>query len=161
MSKDPTLLALRKELFIQEYSTINWDKYRQVCADIDNYSPLNPIMKIAQDFLAIYEKILPYIPPLVYLRKISLEFVIAYIHEEDIQTNYINIGPVNKALNMLAVWIDGGCDGDNIDYQKHLPRCDDYLWVAEDGMKMQVQINLFALYFCIPGIDLFIVNNHI
>jgi hypothetical protein len=95
-------------------------------------------MKIAQDFLAIYEKVLPYIPPLVWLRKISLDFVIAYIHEEDIQTNYIDIGPVNKALNLLAVWVASGGDNDNVQFQRHLPRVDDYLWVAEDGMKMQV-----------------------
>ena len=27
-----------------------------------------------------------------------------YIHAEDEQTNYVCIGPVNKALNMLSVW---------------------------------------------------------
>ena len=32
-----------------------------------------------------------------------------YIHAEDAQTNYIDIGPVNKALNMLAVWHADRC----------------------------------------------------
>ena len=132
-------MSLRKELYVQDYDTINWDKYRQVCAVIDDYSPLNPIMKIAQDILAIYEKILPYVPPLIWLRNWALKYVIAYIHEEDIQTNYVDIGPVNKIMNMLAVWIASGGDNSNIDFQKHLPRVDDYLWVAEDGMKMQVR----------------------
>ena len=136
VSKDPLLLSLRSELYNESYDTIKWDDYRQICADIDDYSPLNPIMKIAQDFLSYYEYFLPYIPPLKWLRNKALEFVIAYIHEEDIQTNYIDIGPVNKSLNMLAVWIDGGCDNKNVNFLKHLPRVDDYLWVAEDGMKM-------------------------
>ena len=33
---------------------------------------------------------------------------IEYIHAEDEQTNYIDIGPVNKAMNMLCVWIAAG-----------------------------------------------------
>lgn len=138
MSKDLLLQALRSELYCEKYDTIKWDDYRQVCAGIDDYSPLNPIMKIAQDFLSYYEKVLPYIPPLKWLRSKALEFVIAYIHEEDRQTNYVDIGPVNKSLNMLAVWIDGGGDNKNVSFLRHLPRVDDYLWVAEDGMKMQV-----------------------
>ena len=108
VSSDETLMSLRKELYTQEYSTIDWDSHRQACADIDEYSPLNPVMKIAQDFLAVYERVLPYIPPLKWLRDVALDFVINYIHEEDEQTNYVDIGPVNKALNMLSVWIDAG-----------------------------------------------------
>jgi cycloartenol synthase len=137
VSKDPLLQALRAELYTQKYDSICWDNYRQVCAEIDDYSPLNPIMKIAQDFLSYYEKALPYIPPLVWLRKKALEFVISYITEEDIQTNYVDIGPVNKPLNMLSVWIDSGCNNKDERFLKHLPRIDDYLWVAEDGMKIQ------------------------
>ena len=152
-SKDPLLLSLRKELYVQDYDTINWDHHRQVCAVIDDYSPLNPIMKIAQDFLAIYEKILPYVPPLIWLRNWALKYVIAYIHEEDIQTNYVDIGPVNKIMNMLAVWIASGGDNSNIDFQKHLPRVDDYLWVAEDGMKMQVYSPQKMFYECMMIID--------
>ena len=54
-TSDNTLSDLRKELYNQDYTTINWDKYRQSCAEIDDYSSLNPVMKLAQDFLAIYE----------------------------------------------------------------------------------------------------------
>lgn len=134
---DETLISLRKELYIQPYDSIDWGAHRQVCADIDEYSPLHPVMKLAQDLMSVYEWLLPYIPPLRWFRKISLDFVIKYIHEEDEQTNYIDIGPVNKALNMLSVWIDSGRDNANERFLKHLPRVDDYLWVAEDGMKMQ------------------------
>lgn len=148
MSKDLLLQALRSELYCEKYETIKWDDYRQVCAGIDDYSPLNPIMKIAQDFLSYYEKVLPYIPPLKWLRSKALEFVIAYIHEEDRQTNYVDIGPVNKSLNMLAVWIDGGGDIKNVSFLRHLPRVDDYLWVAEDGMKMQV-LNMQIIIACV------------
>ena len=137
VKNDPILSALQKELYTQPYEKINWEKYRQTCAPIDEYSPLNPIMKVAQDFLAWYETVLPKVPFLQDLRKRGLEFAIDYIHAEDIQTNFIDIGPVNKAFNMLSVWVDSGCDTNADRVQRHLGRVDDYLWVAEDGMKMQ------------------------
>lgn len=137
VSKDPVLQALRKELYPQNYDTIRWDDFRQTCAPIDEYSPLNPVMKVAQDALAIYERYYQNFNACKNLRKAGLDYCLDYIHAEDIQTNYIDIGPVNKALNMLAVWVGGGCDNNNPDFKKHMARVDDYLWVAEDGMKMQ------------------------
>jgi squalene/oxidosqualene cyclase-like protein len=137
VKNDPTLTSLQQELYPQKYDTIDWDAFRQTCADIDEYSPLNPIMKVAQDFLAVYERVLEKTPILQSLRKSAIDFSIDYIHAEDIQTNFIDIGPVNKALNMLSVWVDGGCKSDNERFQRHVARVDDYLWVAEDGMKMQ------------------------
>lgn len=134
---DPVLTALRKELYVQNYDTIEWDNFRQTCADIDEYSPLNPVMKVAQDFLALYERYGKQFSVCRKLREMGLKFSAEYIHAEDIQTNYIDIGPVNKALNMLSVWIAGGKDNNNPDFQRHLQRVEDYLWVAEDGMKMQ------------------------
>jgi squalene cyclase len=134
---DPILEGLRQELYLEDYDSINWDAFRQTCADIDNYSPLNPVMGFLQDCLSYYEYFLPSIPFLVSLRKKSLDYVMDYIHAEDIQTNFIDIGPVNKALNMMCVFVDSGCDINNANFLRHLPRVDDYLWVAEDGMKMQ------------------------
>ena len=138
---DAVLMSLRNELYSQDYDHINWDAYRQTCAEIDEYAPLRPVMKVAQDFLAVYEEyFLPYCPPLRKLRENALKFVIEYIHAEDLQTNYVDIGPVNKALNMLSVWVDAGGDDAALHseaMQRHIPRIDDYLWVAEDGMKMQ------------------------
>jgi cycloartenol synthase len=135
---DDTLLSLRKELYTQDYASIHWDSTRQLCADIDVYSPLNPVLKLAQDFLSVYERfVLPYLPGMMQLRTWGLDFVIDYIHAEDLQTNFVDIGPVNKALNMLAVYVHGNCDRNNENFQRHIPRVDDYLWIAEDGMKMQ------------------------
>lgn len=138
VANDPTLLALRVELYCgQKYDEIDWDSFRQTCAPIDEYSPLNPVMKIAQDLCSYYEYWVTKVPLLQYLREQALKFVIDYIHAEDKQTNYIDIGPVNKSLNMLSVWLDGGRNIDDERFRKHIPRIDDYLWVAEDGMKMQ------------------------
>ena len=137
VKSDPILLSLRKELYVEDYDSIDWIASRQLCAEIDVYSPLNPVMKIAQDVLVLYEILLEKFSFLRRLRRKALNFVIDYIHAEDIQTNFVNIGPVNKCLNMLSVWIASGFDNNNENFQRHLPRVDDYLWVAEDGMKMQ------------------------
>ncbi|PRQ51839.1 putative cycloartenol synthase [Rosa chinensis] len=57
-----------------------------------------------------------------------------HIHYEDENTRYICIGPVNKVLNMLCCWAE---DPNSEAFKLHLPRLYDYLWIAEDGMKMQ------------------------
>ena len=45
--------------------------------------------------------------------------------------------PKNKqTLNMLCVFAAEGKD--SAAFKRHVGRLDDYLWVAEDGMKMQV-----------------------
>lgn len=57
-----------------------------------------------------------------------------HIHYEDENTQYICIGPVNKVLNMICCWVE---DPNSEAYKRHLSRIKDYLWLAEDGMKMQ------------------------
>eukprot|EP01034_Spumella_vulgaris_P025548 gene25549-32018_t len=137
VQSDPLLLSLRKELYLEKYDSVDWDAYRQKCAEIDEYSPLNPVMKIAQDFLSYYEYWLPRVGVLKYLRDTALTFVMTYIHAEDRQTNYVDIGPVNKALNMLSVYVEANGDSACEAFQRHIARVDDYIWVAEDGVKMQ------------------------
>ena len=47
---------------------------------------------------------------------------------------------------MLACWVE---DPDGDYFKKHLARIPDYLWVAEDGMKMQVR----RLAFCNQAVE--------
>uniref|UniRef100_A0A0D9WQ51 Squalene cyclase C-terminal domain-containing protein n=1 Tax=Leersia perrieri TaxID=77586 RepID=A0A0D9WQ51_9ORYZ len=73
--------------------------------------------------------------PLNKLRGAALSILMKHIRYEDESTNYINICPINKALNMICCWIENP----NSDaFKLHLPRIYDYLWVAEDGMTAQV-----------------------
>ena len=138
---DPLILALRDEMYPEPYSTIDWGTSRHKVAAMDNYSPIHPVMKIAHDVLAIYEN--HWATKDGFLRKQGLQYAMDYIHAEDEQTNYVDIGPVNKAMNMLCVFIDAGGETDpsmavgSMPFQKHVQRVPDYLWVAEDGMKMQ------------------------
>ena len=47
---------------------------------------------------------------------------------------YVDIGPVNKAINMVCCYFD---QPDGEEFKEHLPRIFDYRWLGEEGMKMQ------------------------
>lgn len=49
-----------------------------------------------QSMLAHYER-----RPWMWLRNLGLKFAIDYIHAEDLQTNYVDIGPVNKVQHIV------------------------------------------------------------
>merc|ERR1712137_916965 len=70
-----------------------------------------------------------------WLRDKACKEVMEQIHAEDRNTNYIDIGPVNKTLNMLCVYYDLGPDSEQ--FRAHQERLADYLWMGVDGMKMQ------------------------
>ncbi|KAG5226222.1 cycloartenol synthase family protein [Salix suchowensis] len=130
----PTVLSLRKELFAAPYHEIDWNQARNLCAKEDLYYP-HPLV---QDALwALLDKTAE--PVLMHwpgkkLREKALHTAMEHIHYEDENTRYICIGPVNKVLNMLCCWVE---DSNSESFKLHLPRIQDYLWLAEDGMKMQ------------------------
>lgn len=55
-ASDPLIAELRKELYPEPYESINWDATRHSVAASDNYSPINPLMKIMHNILAVYER---------------------------------------------------------------------------------------------------------
>jgi len=134
---DGIILSLRKELYCESYDTIPWTKTRHLVAEMDNYSPIPRFMEIAQNCLARYEEWAIFQPFKRYVRKFGLKFCAEYMAAEDIQTNFINIGPVNKALNTLSAFHVANNDINHPTVKNHMMRVPDYLWVAEDGMKMQ------------------------
>jgi len=136
-SQDPIVLSLRKELYNQAYDSIPWSATRHHVAPMDNYSPLPFLMKIIQDLLALYESFFLIQPFKNIIRKFGLQFCMEYMVAEDLQTNYIDIGPVNKVMNLLSAYHDANKDLKNPAVQNHIMRIADYLWIAEDGMKMQ------------------------
>ncbi|XP_024197669.1 cycloartenol synthase isoform X3 [Rosa chinensis] len=128
------ILSLRTELYTFPYHLIDWDQARNLCAKEDLYYP-HPILqdvlwgclhKVGEPLLMRW--------PLSKLRQKALTTVMDHIHYEDENTQYICIGPVNKVLNMICCWVE---DQNSEAYKCHLSRIKDYLWVAEDGMKMQ------------------------
>lgn len=70
-----------------------------------------------------------------FLRNKALYSTLDHIRYEDYQTRYIDIGPVNKAFDMLCEYF--GSNGESKAFKLHQERIFDYLWLASDGMKMQ------------------------
>nr|AJR21210.1 cucurbitadienol synthase 2 [Citrullus colocynthis] len=130
----PIVLSLRKELYTIPYHEIDWNKSRNTCAKEDLYYP-HPKM---QDILwgSIYHLYEPLFTrwPGKRLREKALQMAMKHIHYEDENSRYICLGPVNKVLNMLCCWVE---DPYSDAFKFHLQRVPDYLWIAEDGMRMQ------------------------
>jgi len=126
----PLTEALRTELYVRPYDSIDWNAARNQCAKQDLYYPHPLLQDVLWWTLATVE---PWIQK-TQLRKKALVEVMRHVHFEDTNTRYICIGPVNKVINMLACWFE---DPDGDAFKRHLARLPDYLWLAEDGMKMQ------------------------
>ncbi|ONK70622.1 uncharacterized protein A4U43_C05F35660 [Asparagus officinalis] len=76
--------------------------------------------------------------PLCKLRERALQAIMEYIHYEDENSVYICVGAAQKVLCMLCCWVE---DPSSDSFKLHLARIPDYLWTAEDGMKMQILEN--------------------
>ncbi|KAI7752719.1 hypothetical protein M8C21_019626, partial [Ambrosia artemisiifolia] len=128
------VLSLRRELYKTLYHQVDWDLARNQCAMEDMYYPHPIIQDIIWGGLNKIVEPLLMQWPLSKLRKKALNIVMQHIHYEDENTKYICIGPVSKVLNMLCCWVE---DPKSTVNKLHLSRVKDYLWIAEDGMKMQ------------------------
>ncbi|KAF8685985.1 hypothetical protein HU200_043913 [Digitaria exilis] len=130
----PLVLELRKELYRDLYNEINWDKARNQCAKEDLYYPHPPVQDVL--WTALHKFFEPFMLhwPGNKLREKALSKVLQHVHYEDENTQYICIAGVNKVLNMLVCWIE---DPNSEAFKLHIPRVYEYLWLAEDGMKMK------------------------
>ncbi|KAJ1254050.1 hypothetical protein BS78_K128600 [Paspalum vaginatum] len=129
------VLELRNELYKDTYDGIDWNKARTECAKEDMYSPHSLVQGMSWAFLHKFVEPIMFHWPGRKLREKALAMAIRHVHYEDECTHYINLGAVPKALSMLACWIE---DPDSEAFKCHIARVYDYLWVAEDGMKMQI-----------------------
>ena len=123
------ILSLREEIYNEDFASINWPKQRNAVCEKDCYTTPSPVLKWMNFFTNNYEKF-----KCSWLRKKSTDYILKYLNAEDEQTGYLNIGPVNKAINSICTWHAYGKD--SAQFKKHVARWYDYLWVAEDGMKM-------------------------
>ncbi|WJX26112.1 rRNA-processing protein las1 [Trifolium repens] len=128
------VLSLRKEIYTFPYHLLDWDHAKYQCAKEDLYHPCPMIQNILWCFLDNVGEPLLMHWPYSKLRNKALNHVMKHIHYEDQNTNYICIGPVNKVLNMVCCWLE---NPNSEAFKYHISRIKDYLWLAEDGMKMQ------------------------
>ncbi|MFN0061365.1 MAG: 2,3-oxidosqualene cyclase [Myxococcaceae bacterium] len=124
----PLQRALRDEIYDEPYAHIDWRAARDRIALSDSYTPHSRLVKSVHALLDTLEPRLP-----KSLREKALTRVLAHISNEDLATNYICIGPVNKVYNTL-VWHFAKPGGPEV--KAHLARLPDYLYRGDDGLKM-------------------------
>jgi cycloartenol synthase len=126
------------------YESIDWDKTRNACAKEDLYYPHPWLQDALWWGLTKVEPLLLRTKIGKALRGWACRVAARHARYEDENTRYVDIGPVNKAMNMLVAWHEAeearrsnAPETFESRLPKHLPRVHDYLWLAEDGMKMQ------------------------
>ena len=123
------VLSLREELYNQDFASIDWSKHRNTVCEKDCYTTPSKVLKWMNLFTNSYERY-----KCSWLRKKATDYILSYLNAEDAQTQYLNIGPVSKVINSISIWHAYGSD--STQFKEHVARWYDYLWVAEDGMKM-------------------------
>lgn len=129
--------ALREELFPPgtAWAQIDWEAMRSSpTAPGDLYVPLTRAARFALWAVRAWERCAPSFIAAP-LRAAACNYALRYCEAEDAATEYICIGPVSKVLNLVVAAHVHGCGSSEV--AQHVARLPDYLWVAEDGAKMQ------------------------
>ncbi|XP_059665451.1 dammarenediol II synthase-like isoform X2 [Cornus florida] len=126
--------SLRQELHPKPYDEIDWNKARHECCEEDVYYPHTFVQDLLWDTLHYVSEPVIKHWPFNKIRERALDKAIKYMRYGAEESRYITIGCVEKSLQMMAWYAhDPNCD----EFKYHLARVPDYLWLAEDGMKMQ------------------------
>ncbi|XP_020732679.1 lanosterol synthase isoform X2 [Odocoileus virginianus] len=126
----PLVQSLRQELYVEDYSCIDWAAHRNSVAPDDLYTPHSWLLHLVYAILNLYER-----HHSTSLRQRATQKLHEHIAADDRFTKCISIGPISKTINMLVRWhTDGPASAV---FQEHVSRIPDYLWLGLDGMKMQ------------------------
>lgn len=128
MPLNSLLEDLRKEIYVQPFSSIKFANHRNRVAPTDIKRPKSSILKAMDPVLVFWET---YLKP-SWLHSNSTDVVRGLIQREDENTNYNDLAPVSKAFQMTAVYFSDG--EDSISLAKHREKLPTYLWQSEEGM---------------------------
>ncbi len=144
---DETIRDLRAELFAGRFDEIDWEETRDDVSETDAYVPHSLSLKAANRVLNALEK-----PFARTMRRRALRYVLDQIRQEDENTDFICIGPINKLFHHL-VWAIERPGG--VESQAHLERLRDYLYADEEGVRMQGynSSELWDLTFTVQAVD--------
>ncbi|KAL9830537.1 putative pentacyclic triterpene synthase 7 [Arabidopsis thaliana] len=131
----PLILKLRQELYPQTYADIVWSQARNRCAKEDLYYPQTFVQDLFWKSVHMFsENILNRWPFKKLIRERAIRRALELIHYHDEATQYITGGGVPKVFHMLACWAEGPESGY---FKKHLARVSGFIWISEDGLKIQ------------------------
>ena len=127
MPLSPFLIDLRKEIYIQKFSLIDFATHRSTVAATDMKKPNSLIIMIIHLVMRAWEA---YIRP-SWLHNKANNTVRDLMRQEDENTSYIDLAPVNKALQ-AAIYSSDGVDSASL--AKHRETLPTYLWQSHEGM---------------------------
>ncbi|KAF5320081.1 hypothetical protein D9611_010283 [Ephemerocybe angulata] len=127
MPENDMVLALRQELYVEDYNKIHWPSQRNNIAAIDLYAPHSAFFNAISHFLSLYELCL-FSP----LRKRALDWTYQHITWEDENTSYQCLAPVNKMFNLVARFHREGMESES--WRMHELKRRDFLWLGPEGM---------------------------
>ncbi|KAH9939145.1 lanosterol synthase [Amylocystis lapponica] len=123
------ILALRQELYRQDYHSIDWPAQRNNVASVDLYAPHTRLFDFLYSIIGIYEQCA--IPP---LRHAALAKAYRLVVQEDENTGFQTLGPVSKMMNLIVrAHVDGR---ESAAYKQHMETRQDFMWVGMEGMMM-------------------------
>ncbi|KAK9452479.1 terpenoid cyclases/protein prenyltransferase alpha-alpha toroid [Dipodascopsis uninucleata] len=127
---DPLLESLRNEIYVCPYEEIDFSKHRNDVSPIDIYYPHTTILDVSNQVLVWIEK---YFRP-DWLKKKAEDRVVELVRKEDLNTDYLCIGPINNVLNALVIFYEDGPDSKT--FSRHKERFRDFMAMSEEGLLM-------------------------
>ena len=127
---DALLAAIRSEIYTQAYAKIDFRSARNLIAASDIYTPHTKLLDVFNALLGTVERIAPKV-----FRQRALDFTLDQIKQEQMNTSFIDLGPISKALDVIAVY---AAEGMTPHTQRALTTMPVYLARGEDAdLKMQ------------------------
>ncbi|KAG6318898.1 hypothetical protein E4U22_005015 [Claviceps purpurea] len=121
--------GLREELFTEPHAEINWAAHRNSIAPGDNYHPKSWLLNAANWFFVNVWN--PYLRP-NFIKEWAEDWVSQLVDMEDANTDYLDLAPVNAAINTVMCYVRDGPDA--VSVKRHIERLDECLWVTQEGM---------------------------
>lgn len=125
---NPFLESLRKEIYVQPFSSINFAEHRCTVAVTDRKKSPASFLNLVNSALLVWES---YFRP-SWLHQRANKAVRALIQREDENTSYNDLAPVNKAFHMVVVYFTEGEASPRL--ARHREKLITYLWQSRDGM---------------------------
>ncbi|KAG6024495.1 hypothetical protein E4U19_003219 [Claviceps sp. Clav32 group G5] len=121
--------GLREEMFTEPHAEIDWAAHRNSIAPGDNYHPKSWLLNAANWFFVNLWN--PYLRP-NFIKQWAEDWVSQLVDMEDANTDYLDLAPVNAAMNTVMCYIRDGPEA--ISVKRHVERLDECLWVTQEGM---------------------------
>lgn len=125
-----TTMALREELYGNEYDRIDWDDMRDHLREAEIFTPPTTALKLMYKTLAQLDRL----PRRKKARAELLEELRNHIRYELRATHHTSISPVSGLLNIIALWL---ADPEDEDVKVALERFEGWIWEDEiDGTRV-------------------------